>query len=163
MDQNTALSRVGDHLRAEGFEVSTASLLGLPMTQAVRTQFRWAWLATRLTTIVTVAVVPSLSLADAQKGVDAALEHSKPLVKGIPGAQSGGMVVPVFLCNQVPSEAMDWAGNTIVKRFAFFATPVLVDTSSGQAAYEHRKPAIGRVYHPYRLRLIEGIVGALNA
>ena len=119
----------------------------LPRGQALvgrRSQFRWAWMATRLHTFIVATPFPAgtATRATLDSFLNDATEFSIANKTGLPrGLQTGTAVLVVAVTEHAIPEAVEWAAKPHGRRFAMCGRPMAHEISSrGQRAARLRFP-----------------------
>jgi hypothetical protein len=137
-------------LSDDGVEVTKGQLGGLPVLIGYRSRFRWLWMGTRLHVLTVIATPPGpITGEHLQNFTDAVLDHAIASKGQWRGLQSGVAVIPAMVGEQVSPEAEAFATTRVVKKFAAFAWPVVVDLSTGTVHSHQGRVAIGGIYAGY--------------
>jgi hypothetical protein len=143
------LNLAAGRLTADGATVSSGQIGGLNALVGYRSQFRLAWMATRLHLLTVIAAKPHVSAADVPAFVDAALDHAKAEKGRWRGLQSGVAVIAALIGQQVDPSAAAFARDQLVRKFAVIGWPAVVDLSTGQVHSHQGRVAIGGIYAGY--------------
>jgi hypothetical protein len=143
------LTVAASRLTADGAAVSSGRIGGLDAVVGYRSQFRLAWMATRLHLFTVIAAKPEVSGGDLSAFVDAALDHAKAAKGQWRGLQSGVAVIAALIGQQVDPSVAAFARHQLVRKFAAVAWPAVVDLSTGQVHSHQGRVAIGGIYAHY--------------
>lgn len=140
------LRGVSERLRAGEASITTETFRGVPAVVGYRAEFRLRWLATKLNLFVIVLAQPEVS-ADGMKSFSSeALDFANSQKGRFRGLQNGVAALAVQVGSDIHSDAVEFAENTIVKRFSAFAWPAVVDLSSGKVHRHQGRVPIGGIY-----------------
>ena len=137
---------------------SEHELEGRPTFIGYEKKFRWLWFGTQLNTFVVAIDFGSdeVTLATVEGAMTEASAYSRLHNKGWPrGLQSGTAVIAVLLSSNLDSQAIQYCCKLkSAKKWAAFAIPVLVDSSTGDVHSFEKSPIWGCIYSPYFNRMI---------
>jgi hypothetical protein len=157
IDLDRYLSDVRIALGSRGFELSRAEVAGRAVDAGRRSDFRWRWMAVRLSTSVIIA---SFDAGEARREVldeflDACSRWAVQNRRGRRplGLQSGTAAVAVAVFAGGAGDGLAWASASHGQRFAALAYPVAVDLRAATVA-QPRRMIVGRVFTPF----LRGIV-----
>jgi hypothetical protein len=137
---------VRQRLEASGASVTTAQLpRGLALV-GHRSQFRLRWMATKLHLVTVVVPTASASGAGLEAFAHHALDYANAQKGAFRGLQVGVVAVPVLVAERADPSAVQVANDKLVRAFAKFAWPTLVDLSRGQVFSHQGRVAIGGIY-----------------
>jgi hypothetical protein len=144
------LARIEASLEAAGFATARVVLAGHSSVTGIKAEFRWRWMATRLSTCIAVAEFPvDAGAAELDRYLTAAADHAvENKGGGILGMQSGVAAVAVALVSSVSEEARGWASTPHGRKFAVITFPAVADLSSG-AVTSPRRMIVGGIYAGY--------------
>lgn len=152
------LHDIKKRLESQAILFSEDPIHGRPSVVGYDKKFKWRWLATQLNTFL-VAIdfgndpvrVPTIEAA-----LDESFEYAKRNYNGWPrGLQSGLGVITILVSSHIEAGAIEYCRELKSgKKWAGFAVPVVVDSSSGQVHSFSRNPMWGRIYYPYFNELI---------
>ena len=140
-----------------GYQVQHSDPTGL---LGYRRQFRLRWMATTLHLLVNVAVADVVTGAQLGQFTQATLEHAKAVKGDLRGFQSGVAAITAVIGHEVGESAATFARDTIVKGFAAFAWPVVVDLSAGTRISHVGRPVLGAVYTSWMRQQIDLLLPA---
>jgi hypothetical protein len=103
-------------------------------------------MATKVHTLVVVSSAPVATGAGLAQFAKSSLEWAKALKGQLRGAQVGVAVICAVVTDQADQSAVQYARNELVRGYAAFAWPVLVDLGSGQCVSHQGRPALGAIY-----------------
>jgi hypothetical protein len=138
-----------------GYEVQRSDASGL---LGYRRDFKLAWMATTLHLVVNVATTEHATAADLEQFTRATLEHVKAVKGSMRGFQSGVAAITVVVAESADGSAVQFARSQIVKGFAAFAWPVVVDLGAGVRTSHAGRPVIGGVYTSWMRRQIDALL-----
>jgi hypothetical protein len=144
MDRATYLDQTVARVQAAGYTLDPSS--GPAQLVAYRSAFRWRWMATKLHTLVVVSTAPEVTAEGLAQFATSSLEWAKVAKGQMRGAQVGVAVIAAVVADQADESAVLFARKELVRGYAAFAWPVVVDLSSGQRTSHAGRPAIGAMY-----------------
>lgn len=124
------MEAIAERLQADGQEVGTADLPGGAAVIGYRADFRLQCVATKLHLFTVCVTVPVITGPDLERFAQDALEYAVQRRGAARGFQSGVAAIPIVVAQQVDESAAAVARTKIVKRWAAFAWPAVVDTST---------------------------------
>jgi len=114
--------------------MENATLAGFPCSVARTAEFRWQWFATRLHVFVFVATVEQdVGVQLAQGFTKAGVDYAKANKRGLPiGLQTGVATISMLVSSNIDQQARSWVEQRPPRDFGAFATPVLVNSATGE-------------------------------
>ena len=158
MDGRTYLEQTDARVRAAGYTIDPSSGPGLVV--GYRSDFRWRWMATKLHTLVVVSTAPQASGEGMAQFAKSSLEWAKVVKGQLRGAQVGVAVIAAVVADQADESAVAFARKELVRGYAAFAWPVLVDLSTGQRTAHVGRPTLGAVYTGWMREQIDTLLPA---
>ncbi|WP_411083074.1 levansucrase [Streptomyces sp. cmx-18-6] len=143
----TYLGSVERQLAADGCQPRWDQLGGAPVLVGRRADFRMRWMATKLHLFTVAAAVPEITVPVVEDFTSRVLTYAKENKGGLPvGMQTGVAAFPVLVSDRVDPAAMAWAEEKQRNRFAYFARPVVVDTTHRYVGFYSGTPMVGAAY-----------------
>ena len=154
MDAQQYRALVETRMREAGYEVQTtpAGLIGY------RKQFKLTWMATTLHLFVHVATTSTVGAGELDAFVRQSLEHAKASKGSLRGFQSGVATITAVVGDGAEAPAVEYARNEIVRGYAAFAWPVVVDLGARRRVAHEGRVAIGGVYSSYMRSQIDAVL-----
>jgi hypothetical protein len=140
------IETVRQRMQSSGAEVSTAQLPRGPALVGVRSQFRLRWMATKLHLLTVVVAAPEVDGAGLVEFANDALQYADDQKGAFRGFQVGVGAVPVIVAQHADDSAVQVARDKLIRNFAKFAWPTLVDLSTGTVHSHQGRVAIGGIY-----------------
>jgi hypothetical protein len=132
-------------------------LAGRTVIVGRRTDFRLRWLATRLTTTVTVAVFDTdVDLAALDAYLLAARQEAQLALKGVAGLQRGSAAVVIAVVPELTVVSSGWATRAHGHGFASVAYPVAVGLHDGRLV-EPAGMRVGRMFQGFLHELVQQV------
>jgi hypothetical protein len=148
-------SLVQERLAASGYALQVTPPWGLV---GYRRDFRMRWMATTLHLLVHVTTAPHVTADGLHQFTHAALDDAKARRGEMRGLQSGVAVITVVIGDSADRGAHDYARGTIVKEFAAFAWPTVVDLGAQVRSSHAGRPMIGAAYTSWMRQQIETLL-----
>ena len=147
MDPQVHLERVAVRMTAAGFDVTPSlHVAGTAVLLGQTSAFRWRWMATRLHLLMYVQAGGAVTVDRLEQLTVATMEHALASKGALRGLQVGVAAVPVLIGAQVDEGARQYAEHHILRRYAGFAWPVVIDATSGAVHRHTGRPAVGSFY-----------------
>jgi len=144
-----------------GTRTEDAVLGGRPCPTFRRSDFRVAWVATRMHTFIYVLDLTAGSHVPPPDLAQEARVWARDHKGGLPGGmQTGSTAMPVFIVPEVNS-ARAWAESRQPAMFAVGLFPIAVRADGRQVAYRRKSQFVGFVYERFRRSLASALVGGL--
>ncbi|MFC8448742.1 hypothetical protein [Kitasatospora sp. NPDC057223] len=105
----TYLAGLGERLRGDGCVVTTTSWGGHRVLIGSRSDRRARWLGTKVELFVLAAAVPEVDQSSIAGFTGWAMDYSKHLRSGLPGARNAASVLPALVSGSVQQSAAEWA------------------------------------------------------
>ena len=137
---------VAERLRAAGAEVGNEDLPSGVGLVGRRCQFRIRWLATKLNMFVVVRATETATPAELLRHANEALDYAVGQKGRFRGLQNGVAAIPVLVAPVVEPGAIEVATGQLIRRWAAFAWPTLVDCTSGRVYRHEGQVTIGGLY-----------------
>lgn len=154
MDKGEFLTQTEGRLRAAGHKVAPHPG---GMLTGMRSDFRLRWMAVRPHTIIVVSTADAADADGMARFSDRALEWANSRKGQLNGLQSGVAVIPVVGAEHVDASAVRFAERQLVRKFATFAWPVVVDRRDGTSASHTGRPAVGFVFNGWMRKQIAAV------
>ena len=155
------LATIKEKMNALAFFHSEESIQNKPTAIAYEKKFKWIWFATQLNTFI-VAIdygEESVSVSTIEAALTESFQYARRNYRGWPrGFQSGVGVITILLSSNIDEQAATYCREMKAgKKWAGFAIPVTVDTTSGEVHAFRKYPMWGRIYFPHFKRCIEAL------
>lgn len=137
---------VADRLRGDGAAVSTALLPGGEALVGYRSQFELRWMATKMNLFTAVRLVPQVTVSALEDFSNEALDYGVKLKGRFRGLQTGVAVIPVLVGQLVEPAASDYARTVLLRRWAAFAWPAVVDLDREVVSAHEGSVTLGGMY-----------------
>ena len=155
MDTLGYQSLVQDRLATSGYSLRSTPPWGLV---GYRRDFRVRWGATTLHLLVHVATTSHVTADELARFTRSSLDQAELAHGGMRGLQSGVGVISAVIGDSADEDAHRYALTTIVRDFATFAWPVVVDLGARVRSSRPSGPVIGAVYNSWMLSQIEALL-----
>jgi len=155
MTPETYRAAVEARMPAAGFTVLESGPHGLG---GYRKDFRLRWMATTLHLFVHVATTEHVTAAGLEQYTRAALAHGNALRGQYRGFQSGVAVITSVVGEDADEDAHAYALGTLVREFAAFAWPTVVDLGIGVRSSHAGRPVVGAVYTSWMRGQVEALL-----
>ena len=156
------LHSIKSRLESKGIFLSEDSLCGRPTVIGYEKRFRWRWFATQLNTFVVAADYgdETLTVQSIEALLSEAFSYAKKHYTGWPrGFQSGVGTIAILLSSSIDDDAIKYCRELKAgKKWAGFAVPVAIGTSSNETFVFDRNPMWGRIYYPHFKKIVEDVV-----
>jgi hypothetical protein len=160
--ETPTLQRLIERFDEQGFRSWHDRLGERDALVARRSEFRWAWVATRLHVFVFVLSLPTVAVNEAEQLTQEASEYAIAHKGGLPrGLQTGSAAVLVFLAPHADEQVLRWASQEPRQRFGALSLPVVVDETAGTLTFYRGRWKRGWVYAGYVTDVVETTVGAV--
>ena len=161
MTRGDYLDGVRERVGRSGYTIEPST--GPDQLVAYRSDFRWQWMATKLHTLVVVSTAPVATAEGLRQFATASLEWGKVAKGQMRGAQVGVAVIAAVVCDQADESAVAFARTELVRGYAAFAWPVLVDLGSAQRVAHTGRPRLGAIYTGWMRGQIDALLPAPEA
>jgi hypothetical protein len=159
MSVSEASAALEERATAAGFEATRGTVADRDALVARRSDFRWAWMATRMHTFVVAFEVSDLDRKTAANLSKAAQRYAIAHKGGLPrGLQTGSAAVAVFLIEVASPDVRSWFTERPKHRFGAMQFPVLLETAAGAITYCTDRMTTGGVYAGYLRDVAEHVV-----
>lgn len=128
---------------AAGYTVQQTGAFGLI---GYRKDFKLRWAASTLHLLVHVATVPHVTADALEQYTRGALEHAKATRGQMRGLQSGVAVITSLVGASADEAAHAYATSQVVKGYAAFAWPTVVDLETGVRSSHAGRPILGAFF-----------------
>jgi hypothetical protein len=157
-------STVEDAATSLMFRQTLAAQLGGRLRPTFRrSEFRLAWMATRIHVFLFVVelteVPPDGLISLAKESRRWAKRHKGGLPAGL---QTGSVAMPVFIVPEIGG-LRDWADSPQPKAWGSGSFPIVISSDGRDAAYRRNSAMYGVVYERFLRQLAERIVSAVGA
>ncbi|MFD0261252.1 hypothetical protein ACFXKJ_28220 [Kitasatospora indigofera] len=105
----TYLEALGERLAADGCQVTTTTWRDRHVVVGSRSDRKARWFGTKSELFVLAAAVPETDTALLAEFTGWAMERSKSVRGGLPGARNAAMVLPALVSGSVQPSAAQWA------------------------------------------------------
>ncbi len=147
MNADAYLHAAHQRMAAGGYQAGPVQLRGGTALIGYRSDFRLRWMATKLHLFVAVLPVAAVTPDYLRAFAEDVLGHAKATKGGARGLQSGVGAVAALVSDRVEDAAIGYAQRELVRGFAAFAWPAVVDLGRGQVFSQTGRPKIGAVYN----------------
>jgi hypothetical protein len=147
MHSDAYVSTVHDRMISGGYATSTEILPGGPALIGYRWDFRLSWAATKLHLFVAVKASTAVSRDDIHTFTAEALTYAKRTKGRFRGMQTGVGVIAVLISNHVDARAKHFAQHDLIRQFAAFAWPVIIDLDNTHIYSQTGNPTVGSLYN----------------
>jgi hypothetical protein len=155
-----AVRAVRQRLEQDGFVFSSERVAERDALVGRRAWLHWTTL-TRVHVFVFVVAVLETDATDAEQLTAAARAYAVQHKGGLPrGVQTGVASIPVIVVQRDAGDALEWARGTQRRHWASLDLPVVIEQSSGGAAFRDRRDFWGIAYMSQLRRLAKSIVAA---
>jgi hypothetical protein len=142
---------------ASSCTVQEVVMHGTPVIVGARRDFRLRWLASRLSTTITVATFDAtVAVAELDDYLAAARREAHYSLRGQSGLQAGSAAVAIAVLPELTAAARDWAGRSHGHAFAAVAYPVAVGLRDRQLV-EPSRMRIGRMFQGFLQELVQQV------
>lgn len=152
------LQEIKKRLESQSILFSEDQVHGRPTVIGYNKKFKWRWFATQLNTFLVAIDFGSdpVTVATIEAALTDSFAYAKENYNGWPrGLQSGVGVIAILMSSQIDERAIEYCRELKSgKKWAGFAVPVVIDSSTGQVHSFNRNPIWGRIYYPYFKDLI---------
>lgn len=152
------LEGIKRRLESQSILFSEDQLQGRPTVIGRDKKFKWRWFATQMNTFLVAIDYGNdpVTVADIEAAVTDSFAYAKKNYSGLPrGLQSGLGVITILVSSQIDELAIEYCRELKSgKKWAGFAVPVVIESSSGEVHSFDRNPIWGRIYYPYFKELI---------
>jgi len=152
------LQKIKKRLESQSILFSEDGLAGRPAVIGYDKKFKWQWFATQLNTFVVAIDFDNDPVA--VEAIEAAMTDSFAYAKqhysGWPrGLQSGLGVITIIVSSSIDARAIEYCQESKAgKKWAGFAVPVVMNSTTGRVHTFNRNPIWGGIYYPYFKELI---------
>ncbi len=152
------LQEIKKRLEALSILFSEDQILGRPAVIGYDKKFKWRWFATQLNTFLVAIDFGNdpVTVATIEAALTDSFAYAKQNYNGwLRGLQSGVGVITILISSHIDERAIEYCRELKSgKKWAGFAVPVVIDSSTGQVHSFNRNPIWGRIYYPYFKELI---------
>lgn len=152
------LQEIKKRLESQSIPFSEDQVHGRPTIIAYDKKFKWRWFATQLNTFLVAIDFGNdpVTVATIEAALTDSFAYAKENHNGWPrGLQSGVGVIAILVSSHIDERAIEYCRELKSgKKWAGFAVPVVIISSTGQAHSFNRNPSWGRIYYPYFKDLI---------
>jgi hypothetical protein len=159
MTADETVAAISERLHAVGFAMSEVQLPSGIITMGFRSEFRIQWLLTKLNLFIAVLSVPEATLDRLNRHVDEVLTYAISEKGRLRGLQNGVAAIPVLVSSIVDNSASELARTKLVRKFAAFAWPVVIDAGTGQSFSHEGRVFVGGGYARWMRKQIHAITG----
>lgn len=146
MSSDGYLHLIEQRLRDDGARVETMTLGGEPALVGYRSTFKLRWMATRLHLFTVVVARPAVDAPALEAFSRRVLQYAVAEKGSARGGQVGVATIPVIVADQVAPNAVALAEKRLIRKFAAFAWPAVVDLSTGDRFSHQRRVILGGIY-----------------
>ena len=137
---------VPSRLQASGYVVTPGEVGGRSVVIGYRSDFRLKWAATKLHLFVVIGSSNALSGPELEQFANTTLDFAVSQKGRFRGFQSGVAALPALVALSVDESAIDFAKQTLIRRFSTFAWPVAVDLGAEQLYCHEGRVVVGGIY-----------------
>ena len=152
------LHELKKRLQSQSILFSEVQIQGRPTVIGYEKKFNWRWYATQLNTFLIAIDFGNdpVDVANLEAALTDSFDYAKRNYSGWPrGLQSALGVVTILVSSHIEKPAVEYCRELKVgKKWAGFAVPVVIDSSTGEVHSFSRNPIWGRVYYPHLKDLI---------
>lgn len=152
------LQEIKKRLESQSILFSENQVHGRPTVIGYDKKFKWRWFATQLNTFLVAIDLGNdpVTVATIEAALADSFAYAKQNYNGWPrGLQSAVGVITILMSSHIDERAFEYCRELKSgKKWAGFAVPVVIDSSTGQVHYFNRNPIWGRIYYPYFKDLI---------
>lgn len=152
------LQETKKRLESQSILFSEDQILGRPTVIGYDKKFKWRWFATQLNTLIVAIDFGNdpVTIETIEAALTDSFAYATQNYNGWPrGLQSGIGVITILISSHIDECAIEYCRELKSgKKWAGFAVPVVVDSSTGQVHSFNRNPIWGRIYYPYFKDLI---------
>ena len=144
------IGAVVERLNADGCQPHPENWNGATVMVGRRSDFKLAWMATRMHLFTMVVAVPEITVPAIMQFTEHATGFAKNSKGGLPrGLQTGIALFPAMVSDRVDPAAVAWAEEKQRLSFACFTRPVVVDVTYGVVGCFRRNATVGAIYNRY--------------
>jgi hypothetical protein len=137
---------VAERLRGDGASVAWEDSPSGSALVGYKSQFRWRWGAAKVNLFTVLSPVPSITASGLENFANEVLDLGVPRKGKFRGLQNGVAAIPALVSSNVEPEAISTAKNTLIRRPASFAWPVVVDLRAGHVYRHEGSVKIGGIF-----------------
>ncbi len=156
MNAQAYLGAVDDRLRVARYMREPSA--GTDQVVAYRSDFRWRWMGSKLHTLVVVSAAPVATDDGLARFAKSSLEWGKVTKGQMRGMQSGVAVITAVVADHADDSAVEFARTKLVRAYAAFAWPVLVDLGRGQRVSHVGHPMVGALFTGWMRQQIAAVL-----
>ena len=153
------LQRIKERLAGKSIFYSEDEIMNKPTVWGYHKQFRWKWVATQLNTFIAASDFgdETITVRTIEGYLGPAFDYASTHYTGWPrGFQSGVGLIALLLSSHIDTAAIDYCKQLKAgKKWAGFAVPVVIDSSSNQVYCFDKNPVWGALYYPYFKEMIQ--------
>jgi len=150
MDPSEYLDLVAERLASGGATVTTEQIGPIIALVGYRARFRMRWMASTLHLFTVVVPAPwTVTAAALERFGNDAIDFADSRKGALRGFQSGVAAIPVLVGPDIQPDAKEYAQTQILRRYAAFAWPAVVDLTERRVYRHEGRVAIGAVFSGY--------------
>ncbi len=153
-----SVDRIKSKMSAQNIFHSEFTWMDHPTVVGYHKQFRWSWMATQLNTfyVATDCGTKEVTIPILEKHLAEAFAYAEKKYNGWPrGLQSAIGVVCILQSSNISEEVKAYCrGLKSGKKWAGFAIPVAIDSTTHETFQFTSTPMWGAIYFPYFKRMI---------
>lgn len=155
------LQEIKKRLESQSILFSEDQVCGRPTVIGYDKKFKWQWFATQLNTFLVAIDFGNdpVTVAAIEAALTDSFAYAEQHYNGWPrGLQSGLGVITILVSSHIDERVIEYCRELKSgKKWAGFAVPVAIDSSTGEVYSFNRDPIWGQIYYPYFRDLIANV------
>ena len=152
------LNNIKEKLNSKSIFFSEDKINNMPTVIGYDKKFKWRWMATQLNTFITASDFGDVMITTQtiEEYLTESFKYAKINYSGWPrGFQSGVGVIAILISKNIDEDAIRYCNELKSgKKWAGFAIPVTINSSTNQVYFFDKNPIWGRFYYPYFKQMI---------
>lgn len=158
-DERDVTEALTARLGHAGFKIGRSRVAEHEVVIARRSDFKWAWIGTRLHTFVVAFAPTELTAEGAEQLSAAAHEYAITHKGGLPrGLQTGSATIPLFLFPEPGNATERWFAKEAKHRYAALQFPVLANVQTGELTYFKGRWTRGQMYEGHVMGIVNNVI-----